>query len=522
MQPSSRFRPQAVTSARVRRPAWSFSGNGLNRVDEETGEKKDIPFLRYYNVFSIDQCEGLKARHVEPLPQIVNPDQQAEMIIANYLKTSGVKLGHEQGDRAFYRPSTDSITLPLLAQFHHTAEYYSTAFHEMVHSTGHKSRLDRLEKTAFFGSEAYSKEELIAEIGAAALVNHTGLETAHSFRNNAAYVQNWLQVLKNDKRFIVSAAGKADKIYNVAFYNCTALTEISLPETVSLISTTAFDGCSKLTASVIRGSYAHDWCVENKFPCMPIGDDPASPYKYRYIDANTIALTGYTGSDTKITLPEAINGRIVAAIDAGAFANAGLQEIVLHGAIETIGEKAFAGCSQLSVNCTGDGFPVMAADAFDRGTVIALAKEIPAFVCDPALDADLTGLFDEWRTEDMAWSSADASVTTVSGGVVSPVGSGEVQICAEWQNVTLKIPVNVQLISGPVLVLPKDVEIIHREAFMGTTAERIIVPEGCKTIAGRAFADSETLMLVDVPEGVQIAVDAIENSPNAHIIYRSK
>ena len=81
----------------------------------------------------------------------------------------------------------------------------------MVHSTGHMSRLNRLEKTAFFGTEAYSKEELVAEIGASALVNASGLETAASFRNNAAYVQNWLQVLKSDKRFIVSASGKAEK-----------------------------------------------------------------------------------------------------------------------------------------------------------------------------------------------------------------------------------------------------------------------------------------------------------------------
>ena len=183
----------------------------IEQEDEETGEKKEIPFLRYYNVFHIDQCEGLKARHAEPLPQVVNPDQQAEDIIRNYLSTSGVKLAHQEGNRAFYRPLTDSITLPLQAQFKATSEYYSTAFHEMVHSTGHKSRLDRLEKTAFFGSEAYSKEELIAEIGAAALVNHAGLETASSFCNSAAYVQNWLTVLRNDKRFIVSAAGKAEK-----------------------------------------------------------------------------------------------------------------------------------------------------------------------------------------------------------------------------------------------------------------------------------------------------------------------
>ena len=187
----------------------------IEQVDEETGEKKEIPFLRYYNVFHIDQCEGLKARYAEPLPQAVNPDQHAEDIIRNYLNASGVKLAHQEGNRAFYRPSTDGITLPLLAQFKATSEYYSTTFHEMVHSTGHKSRLDRLEKTAFFGSEAYSKEELIAEIGAAALVNHVGLETAHSFRNNAAYVQNWLQVLRNDKRFIVSAAGKAEKAVNL-------------------------------------------------------------------------------------------------------------------------------------------------------------------------------------------------------------------------------------------------------------------------------------------------------------------
>ncbi len=118
-------------------------------------------------------------------------------------------------DQAYYQPSTDTVTLPLRSQFRSTAEYYSCFYHELIHSTGHQSRLDRLEKTAFFGSEAYSKEELIAEIGAAALVNHAGLETLDSFRNSTAYVQNWLQVLRNDKRFIVSAAGKAEKAVNL-------------------------------------------------------------------------------------------------------------------------------------------------------------------------------------------------------------------------------------------------------------------------------------------------------------------
>ena len=183
----------------------------IYKEDEETGEVQQIPFLRYYNVFHIDQCKGIKARFAAQPLRTATADAAAEAIIADYVKREGVHMEHVEGDRAFYRPATDSITLPLLKQFKETAEYYGTAFHEMVHSTGHAKRLNRLDATAFFGSEAYSKEELIAEIGSAALVNRAGLETAKSFRNSAAYVQNWLQVLKNDKRFIVSAAGKAEK-----------------------------------------------------------------------------------------------------------------------------------------------------------------------------------------------------------------------------------------------------------------------------------------------------------------------
>ena len=179
--------------------------------DEETHEKKEVPFLRYYNAFHIDQCEGLKARYAETLPSTADPNENAEIFISDYLLRSGVKLTHESGDRAYYQPAFDRVVLPCMEQFKETAEYYSTAFHELTHSTGHESRLNRLERTAFFGTEAYSKEELIAEIGAAALVNYSGLETPSSFRNNAAYIQNWLGVLKGDKRFIVSAAGKAEK-----------------------------------------------------------------------------------------------------------------------------------------------------------------------------------------------------------------------------------------------------------------------------------------------------------------------
>ena len=183
----------------------------LDQEDEETGEVKQIPYLRYYNVFHIDQCEGIAAKHMQTNPNPASADETAEAIIAAYVKREGVTIEHREGDSAFYQPATDRIVLPKLSQFTETAEYYSTAFHEMVHSTGHINRLARLDTTAHFGGEAYSKEELIAEIGSAALVFHAGLETTHSFKNSTAYVANWLTVLKNDKRFIVSAAGKADK-----------------------------------------------------------------------------------------------------------------------------------------------------------------------------------------------------------------------------------------------------------------------------------------------------------------------
>ena len=189
----------------------------IEQEDEETGEKKEIPFLRYYNVFHIDQCEGISAKHTKNLhmPDGAEAIEEAQEIIYGYLEREKVKLTHTEGDRAFYRPSTDEVVLPIRKQFMSTAEYYSTVFHELTHSTGHASRLNRLTQAAFFGSEDYSKEELVAEIGAAALVNHVGLETSNSIRNSAAYIQNWLKVLRDDKRFIVSASGRAEKAVNL-------------------------------------------------------------------------------------------------------------------------------------------------------------------------------------------------------------------------------------------------------------------------------------------------------------------
>ena len=186
----------------------------LKVEDEDTGEEKEVPFLRYYNVFHVDQCEGIPPRFRASAVQIISPaaaNDAAEDVIQDYLHRSGVRLVCRESSEAFYRPSTDTVVLPLRTQFSETAEYYSTAFHELTHSTGHPSRLNRITETARFGSAPYSREELCAELGASFLVNRLGLETASSFKNNAAYIEHWLGVLKEDKRLLVAAAGHADK-----------------------------------------------------------------------------------------------------------------------------------------------------------------------------------------------------------------------------------------------------------------------------------------------------------------------
>lgn len=175
-------------------------------------EIKKIPLLRYYNVFHISQVEN-----VLPLIKTENfgteSIEKAEKILYNYIEREHIALSVRESDRAFYSSLTDSITLPKITQFKHAEEFYSTAFHECGHSTLKASRCDREaeNKMALFGSEDYSKEELIAEITSAAIMNHIGLETLATFNNSAAYIQNWLNALRNDKKLIVSASSKAEK-----------------------------------------------------------------------------------------------------------------------------------------------------------------------------------------------------------------------------------------------------------------------------------------------------------------------
>ncbi len=180
--------------------------------------KKLVPMLRYFSVFHIDQCEGIQQKYnLNEQPRTFDAITEADRIAEAYSARSGCAINHERSNRAYYSPSRDHIVLPLREQFPVVPEYYGTLYHELTHSTGHASRLNRLDKTASFGSEEYSKEELVAEIGAATCLNELGIETPSSFKNTVAYIQSWISALRNDKRMIVSATGKAEKAVNMIF-----------------------------------------------------------------------------------------------------------------------------------------------------------------------------------------------------------------------------------------------------------------------------------------------------------------
>jgi len=189
----------------------------ITKEKEVDGEKKTVsyPLLRYRTVFHISNVDG----DVKPLKEGLKATEaipEADVVIADYVEREGITFKEVYEDKAFYRPSADYVQVPCKDQFNGNAnEYYATAFHELVHSTGHPKRLNRITQVAAFGDEEYSKEELVAEIGSAGIMNYLGLETGKTFKNSAAYIQSWIKALKNDTHMIVNASSKADKAMNL-------------------------------------------------------------------------------------------------------------------------------------------------------------------------------------------------------------------------------------------------------------------------------------------------------------------
>ena len=180
----------------------------LEVEDKESHEIEKIPMLRFYYVFNTAQVDGLKN-----IPATVEPpatvSTTAEEIVALMPKRPEIKHGLA---KAFYSPSVDMVAMPDRARFDTEAGYFATLFHELTHASGHKSRFNRptLTESQGFGSNPYCKEELIAEMGAAFLCGQAGI-AENILENSAAYLQNWLEQLQNDKALIVQAAAQAQK-----------------------------------------------------------------------------------------------------------------------------------------------------------------------------------------------------------------------------------------------------------------------------------------------------------------------
>lgn len=181
---------------------------GSDDTDTVTVNGK-IPMLRYYSVFNLEQTEGIEQPPTIETVNTFTPIERAEQIIAGMPYRPEIKHG---GNRASYSPMLDYIKLPVQEAFESPEGYYCTAFHELTHATGHASRLGRkgVTETSYFGSHEYSKEELVAEMGAAFLCGFTGIENK-TIVNSAAYIRGWLRELKSDKKLFVMAAAAAQK-----------------------------------------------------------------------------------------------------------------------------------------------------------------------------------------------------------------------------------------------------------------------------------------------------------------------
>ena len=183
--------------------------NWQDKEAKEGEKKKKMPLLRYYMVYNVSQCIGIPSERIPETNRPVDPIELADKIVENM--PNPPEISHEYSG-AFYDPTEDLINIPYINSFDDKESYYSVLFHELVHSTGHGMRLARkgITEKILFGSEQYSQEEIIAELGACYLKNHSGIETEPT-KNNAAYIQNWLNVLKNDRKFIVYASSFAQK-----------------------------------------------------------------------------------------------------------------------------------------------------------------------------------------------------------------------------------------------------------------------------------------------------------------------
>jgi antirestriction protein ArdC len=183
----------------------------FKKENKETGKKEQVPVLKYYTVFNVEQCEGIEVPTLTEKPiNTVESLEQCDALVANMPKAP--RIEHKEA-QAYYSPTKDMVNMPRKDSFRDAPSYYHTLFHELTHATGHESRLGRLKGTALlarFGSEPYAKEELVAEMGASYLSGIAGIQATQEDQT-VAYIQGWLEALKKDPKLLIHAAAQAQK-----------------------------------------------------------------------------------------------------------------------------------------------------------------------------------------------------------------------------------------------------------------------------------------------------------------------
>jgi len=199
---------------------WKWLSRDVENEDGTVAERH-FPMLRYYTVFNAEQTEGCRLpadAKPEAERACFNPIERCEAVYANmpnrprleHGATTPIVRGHRF--EAYYWAGVDTVVIPRREAFENPEFYYSVLFHKLTHSTGAVHRLNRptLNQAVKFGDTNYSKEELVAEMGAAFLAGHSGIEQV-TLTNNAAYLASWIKTLKGDARLVIHAAAAAQR-----------------------------------------------------------------------------------------------------------------------------------------------------------------------------------------------------------------------------------------------------------------------------------------------------------------------
>lgn len=224
--------PRWATMKQIKDKGWSLVENPVSvmceywkffeKEDKETGELKKIPMVNYFRVYNFSQIKDSKGNFLEPfkIPER-EKNQDLQKVIVQLEKTSKCPINYTLGDRAYYSSKSDIIVLPSPDLFKDDKGHISTLLHEMAHSTGHETRLDR-QLGNKFGTPEYAREELRAEISSMFLLSELGIKVDdREFNNNQEYIKGWVSVLQNDPNEIYRASADADKItdYIIEEYN---------------------------------------------------------------------------------------------------------------------------------------------------------------------------------------------------------------------------------------------------------------------------------------------------------------